>query len=690
MIIAEQENTKVETNIPVGEFKNFTIKESKKAFDILQSSLYKDSIATIIREVSTNAYDSHIMAKQIKPFKIHLPTTFEPYFSVEDFGLGISHEDVLRIYSTFFESTKNMSNEAVDALGLGSKSPLAYSKNFTVVSIYNGLESTYSIFIDDEGIPAIVRMAVSTTTQDNGVMVRLSVKSDDIYKWKDKAKIALAGFPETSYESNSSQKYSIKYSPIILSNKDVSSEFGVYVNDYSFEAKSYLKMGCVIYPIDIADIIENSSLSDQIKKVIEQSVDSETAFVIESSIGDVDILPSREGLKNTKKTVDFVSSKLADFVRKIRSSVKDTITNFNPEYSKITALEFQTIYDLISPKSNTDKTVKEIMRGFISADFSLNVTDDMPPIWRSHTHREKYSNQHELIVGQYKLVKNGKLENSIRPEITIVKRLTSLYGKSYVRGNSLRVLESDLTPTNLAILEDALAPSGIKIVREVVVPKQRSSSPVKKTWYTFFESYTGKASEISKDFLTETHSLDYDYYCELDRFTPIGLDGFTKAEILNFVRKNRVVFIRPRDRTFNRSAYTNLRDGLINHYAKLRQEIDGKFHNLIKHVQQTNYNFVGQKNPLDRFSMTETGIPKIDAILKKVDTKGIPVNEIISSPYFMNTYISMHVTESLDPRISKFITTVNSLVGYSFSYDINEKEILVKLIEVCYNHVFQE
>ena len=125
----------VKTNISSAP-KNFTINASSKAFKILSSGLYQNKIRAIVRELSTNALDAHIEAKNSDPFVVHLPTSFEPFFSIQDFGTGLSEEDVLNLYTSYFSSTKTSSDDYIGALGLGSKSPFSYVDSFTIQSIF--------------------------------------------------------------------------------------------------------------------------------------------------------------------------------------------------------------------------------------------------------------------------------------------------------------------------------------------------------------------------------------------------------------------------------------------------------------------------------------------------------------------------------------------------------------------------
>ena len=157
-----------------------TGKAAAKAFSILSSGLYADKIGAIVRELSCNAYDSHIAAGHPQlPFEIKLPTTFDQTFYVKDFGTGLSHEDVIGMYTTYFESTKSDSNEYIGALGLGSKSPFSYTTAFTVESRFNGTIRVYSAYLDELGMPKIVLNGEAPTNEPNGMTITSTRNSNN-------------------------------------------------------------------------------------------------------------------------------------------------------------------------------------------------------------------------------------------------------------------------------------------------------------------------------------------------------------------------------------------------------------------------------------------------------------------------------------------------------------------------------
>ena len=139
--------------------KTFKIQANSRAFQILSSNLYANKIKAVIRELSCNALDSHVAAGRVgTPFDVHLPSNMEPYFSVQDYGLGLTHDQIMSIYTTYFESNKTGTNDLIGGLGLGSKSPFSYASSFDVTSTHDGVARSYAMFINEVGHPSVAYM----------------------------------------------------------------------------------------------------------------------------------------------------------------------------------------------------------------------------------------------------------------------------------------------------------------------------------------------------------------------------------------------------------------------------------------------------------------------------------------------------------------------------------------------------
>jgi len=278
----------------VGQIGEFRIRNSAKAFNILSSGLYANKIRAIIRELSCNAVDSHVAAgKKDTPFDIHLPNSLEPWFSIRDYGTGLSHEQVTNIYTTYFESTKTESNEFIGALGLGSKSPFSYTDNFTVTAVKNGIKGVYTAFINEHGVPSIAKMMEEETTDPAGVEVKFSVNDRyDFNKFHDEARTVYKYFKQRPVVSGVTD---FKFSEPNYVDKDIVP--GVHVKEGN---NCVAIMGNIAYPIDVPNPKDLGDLAMLLS----------CGLVMEFDIGELDFQASREGLSYIPQTIDAIKRKL--------------------------------------------------------------------------------------------------------------------------------------------------------------------------------------------------------------------------------------------------------------------------------------------------------------------------------------------------------------------------------------------
>lgn len=323
MIVTKEKHEVVK--LDVGAERAFSIKTSAKSFRILSDGLYKNKILAIIRELSCNAHDAHVDAKKSdEPFEVHVPNTMEPWFSVKDFGIGLSREDVMNLYTTYFESTKTNSNELIGALGLGSKSPFSYTDNFIVTSRFAGEKMTFSCFINAEGIPCITEMAATSTDESNGLEVQLSVKSADIHNffnesqkffatWRDvKPKIIGSRIIETKLKVHEHGKNWSRCSVLDVNGNSV---WGVTI-----DSSAYASQGNVLYPLDTHLLVTQHSHG------FTDTADAfflSNGFIYDFKIGDLEVAPSREQLdytpttvKNLRAAIDVIAS---EYFKKLNS-----------------------------------------------------------------------------------------------------------------------------------------------------------------------------------------------------------------------------------------------------------------------------------------------------------------------------------------------------------------------------------
>ena len=161
-----------------GDFEQRDVAIGDVAFilDMFADKVYSNKERAVIRELACNAHDSHVMAGTTDvPFKVHLPTELEPWFSLRDYGTGLEDDDIANIYGAIGVSTKRDSNEVIGCFGIGSLSPYSMCDSFTVKSYLNGIVRTYQCMRDEQRKPKVIPLGVEPTEEANGLEVKLTV-----------------------------------------------------------------------------------------------------------------------------------------------------------------------------------------------------------------------------------------------------------------------------------------------------------------------------------------------------------------------------------------------------------------------------------------------------------------------------------------------------------------------------------
>ena len=128
------------------------------SFNHIISNLYRNPLGAVIRELTTNALESHMLANTNKRVAIQLPTALEQEFVIRDFGTGLNHDEVEKYLNTLFSSSKDGDNNLMGGFGLGSKSPLALVDTFHIVAIKNGKKNTYAWIKEMGKLPTLIRL----------------------------------------------------------------------------------------------------------------------------------------------------------------------------------------------------------------------------------------------------------------------------------------------------------------------------------------------------------------------------------------------------------------------------------------------------------------------------------------------------------------------------------------------------
>lgn len=353
----------------------FTFKNSSKLFRILSDGLYSDKLGSIIREISSNCYDSHVAAgKKNIPFEITIPTgdvKNNIFISssgganlckFKDFGVGMSEEDIYKIYTCYGESTKTDSDEYIGAFGLGSKTPFAYVDTFNITSCYNGIKYVFTAYINEEGIPSLTKMHESCTSEINGVEISFELKKEDINNFRMKVKSYLKYFnPLPIITNNPNFFYGLDENTPIFKTEDFT--FCGFKQTFGVSRLTIL-INNIPYSINT-----NEFMSSNINKHLLNNV----VGILNFNIGELEVSVSREDLSYTPKTINAIIAKLKkleneifNYYNSLYEKNKNNLWNFFLEY-------YQPINEFYYNQNNDDKN--KTLSILNCADFILDKDD---------------------------------------------------------------------------------------------------------------------------------------------------------------------------------------------------------------------------------------------------------------------------------------------------------------------------
>lgn len=295
------------TSISSGEqdAKEFGINFDATMAYALMSGIAKDKIRYPVREVGTNAYDANPKV----PFDVKLPSVLDPTFRFRDFGLGLSHDHIMSIYTTFGGSSKRHTNDQIGGLGYGSKSPFAYlisrgsgAASFTVISYHDGQAHTYVMALSASGMPTVRYFGAQPSAEPSGIEVSFAVAKQDVQLFIDAAKEIYWHFPVRPTGIDFTQ------SSIVAQGDN----WTLYDSNAPFYSP-HVRMGCVAYPINFEAMRMN------------QWPWRDVPIVFDAPIGSLSFTTSREDLGYDTQTIAQITTLLkayeVDYAPKVQALI---------------------------------------------------------------------------------------------------------------------------------------------------------------------------------------------------------------------------------------------------------------------------------------------------------------------------------------------------------------------------------
>ena len=306
MIYEESEsNTQVVGNI-VSNKVSIQERDSDFILTILSSNLYSNPIGSLIREYASNAVDSHKEAGVDDPVIITLGKELSSgryFFSVKDFGTGLSPERFNDVFLNLASSTKRQSNEYIGMWGLGRLSGLSYTDQIQITSNYNGESTQYLMYKDGNQIN-IDKIITLPTTERNGVEIRLQINEPDLNKFADEIVNQLKFFENIYLSLENVKTYS---STMELNSSKIKrfNKFAVCSIDkhYSYSREYfYILLGNVVYPLEKSYFYDKSS---------DEECYYEGIYPI-FEIGELEITPNRENILYSNKNIEKIKSRIIE------------------------------------------------------------------------------------------------------------------------------------------------------------------------------------------------------------------------------------------------------------------------------------------------------------------------------------------------------------------------------------------
>ncbi|MFY0656194.1 MAG: ATP-binding protein [Neptunomonas phycophila] len=347
----------------------YEIEADAEFFNHLSKRIYTDSMLAIVRELTCNAWDSHVEAGTADiPVIIQCPNKLQPVFKVVDRGVGMDIEALNNVYRKYGKSTKRKDMNQTGGLGVGSKTPFAYTDSFTVYSVKDGYKHTM-INYKENGIPKIKEIITVETDEPNGVTVEVPVKVDDFNAFASRIEsmanmfgglLEVRGMDYDFGEKNVYRNMNDVNKLSLIDFEFPENMFRVPSHKArSFTSGNYLVlMGNVPYQLDVSKL----NLTNAEFQFLNDISSSGYVTCIEVPIGCLDFSMSREHLEYSGRTTEYLENFISSMREDAREYIDDCLADATCEidlYQKSCVLynKVPSLYDK-APSSRNHRLIK--------------------------------------------------------------------------------------------------------------------------------------------------------------------------------------------------------------------------------------------------------------------------------------------------------------------------------------------
>jgi hypothetical protein len=468
--------SEIETQTTIEE-KNITLAEDSQSliFQMFSKNIYSNPIGSVVREITSNCFDSHIEAKVNAPVlikKIFDKQANNYYISFIDYGVGMSTERINKVFLIIFSSTKRDDNQQIGAFGLGSKTPLAYKRStgfgegeydnsYFIITVFNNIKYTYQIY-EGKKCPKVSLLHSESTQESNGTEVRVPVMEKDLQAFSKEMVRQLYYFENVIFEGfEEDDDNHTRYDETLTNEYQIirGKSFLFRGNDYS--EYMHVCLGRVAYPIDYNVLGLSSS-------------DYKLPIAVKLEVGEIGVTVSRESLDYSETTIKILKKKL-------EVAKKEIIALISKQYQNICTLEdyfqvknnFGVLNFTNGASINVGNLIKQSDVDFSNFKYSFMKMPTDKQLFKffftsttcgKKPRRSRWSSEPYMFDGGYEALQNNKnlfyIENEFKRKIVkqaylkqlcgifhIIKKRNIIYNSSTLVSDIVDLFHTQITST---------------------------------------------------------------------------------------------------------------------------------------------------------------------------------------------------------------------------------------------------
>ena len=285
---------------------------------LLSSNLYSNPEGSFLREIISNAWDSHIEAgNTAEPIivKVDAHLDRESSITVRDYGTGLSPERFQTIFCNIGSSTKRESNDYTGGFGIGRFSCLACSDVVYITSYYEGKK--YDYVMSKSGNTIVTHLLLTSNTKEkNGVSVTISGLSYILRYLHELCNLVFFRNVYVSLDISDEVHGKWEYNKEVKSFNEANVRYytNFAVSDYDPVNYNYkVLLGNVLYKLDETKLCQESQTK------VEQILQS--GIFPKFNIGELEITPNREALIYTSTTIKKLEQRIDAVYEEIKALI---------------------------------------------------------------------------------------------------------------------------------------------------------------------------------------------------------------------------------------------------------------------------------------------------------------------------------------------------------------------------------